>query len=76
MLVAAVSTSGGFTAGTPKPLFADPHLRAFRGTPQYAALSDGQSFVLVDSVGTETANPPQIHIVQNWYEAFRNRERD
>ena len=50
--------------------------RSVRGTPQYAALSDGQSFVLVDSVGTETANPPQIHIVQNWYEAFRNRERD
>ena len=39
----------------------------------YDVAADGQRFVMVDNLGD-----PQytMHVVQNWYEAFRDREQD
>ena len=37
--------------------------------------ADGR-FVTVDDAEDAEAKPPTIHVVENWYEEFRNRERD
>ena len=44
--------------------------------PQYDAASDGQRFLLVDTVRGGEEGPAAIHIVQNWYEEFRDREQE
>ena len=41
----------------------------------YDVLTDGR-FVLLDSVESAEAEPPSIHVVENWYEEFRDREQD
>ncbi len=38
----------------------------------YDVSADGR-FVLVDTVESEEAKPPSIHVVENWYEEFRDR---
>ena len=73
----AISTTEGFWAGSAKPLFEHPGLRGSSSTFDVSA--DGQRFVVVESLENEegeAAKPPSIHVVQNWYEEFRNREQD
>ena len=43
----------------------------------YDVSADGR-FFLVEDVAPESVAPrePAIHINENWYEEFRNRERD
>ena len=41
----------------------------------YDVLTDGR-FVFLDSVESAEAEPPSIHVVENWYEEFRDREQD
>ena len=70
-----VSDSGGFSAGLPRPLFDNAGLLAGAGLkPQYDVTDDGQKFVLVERVGDETAKPRSIHVVQNWFAEFRDRQ--
>ena len=42
--------------------------------PMYAVSSDGR-FLMIEPVESEE-NPPVIHVVENWYEAYRDREQD
>ena len=42
----------------------------------YDVSSDDRRFVLVGGVGGAEEKPPSIHIIHNWYEEFRDRERD
>ena len=69
----AVSTAAGFSAGAATPLFEHP---GFYGTESttYDASADGKRFVLVEDVEGEEAGAPSIHVVENWYEEFRERE--
>jgi len=73
-----VTTSPAFALVSTTPLFSDPHLSsATSGQIAYDVSADGR-FVLVESVGSESAEarPTSIHVVENWYEEFRNREQD
>ena len=36
----------------------------------------GQRFMVVEAVGEKGDATPHIHVVQNWYEEFRDREQD
>ena len=78
LISVAVSTTDGFSAGSAKPLFKHPGLG--RGTSStFDVSADGQRFVVVEDLESEDgeqARPPSIHIVENWFEEFKDREQD
>ena len=77
LLSVPVSGSGGFSAGLPKPLFDNAGLVAGLSLkPQYDVSDDGQRVVLVEPLGDATAKPRSIHVAQNWFAEFRDRQQD
>ena len=54
-------------------LFEHSGLRHGGTVAQYDVAADGQRFVVRDYVSADQ-EPPAIHIVENWYEEFRDRE--
>jgi len=72
LLVVETTGKDYFGAVGSKPLFRDPNLVAL--TPHrstYDVSPDGQSFVLRETVPLPDVKPPSIHVVQNWWGAFR-----
>jgi serine/threonine protein kinase len=74
MLVAAAVTTLRFSVGSAVRLFQDRSLASSGATPRYDVSSDGQRFVMVETLGTEEDKPPAIHVVQNWFAEFRDRQ--
>jgi len=74
MAVEVKTSPEAFSAVSTAPLFSDPHLAANSYQVSYDISADGR-FVLVDSVESAEAEPPSIHVVENWYEEFRDREQ-
>ena len=78
LMAVAVSMAEGFSAGSVKALFEHPGLGGGLSST-YDVSADGQRFVVVEDVGSEEgeeAKPPSIHVVQNWFEEFKDREQD
>ena len=78
LMSVAVSTTEGFSAGSAKPLFKHPGLGGISSST-YDVSADGQRFVVVEDLEAdegEQAKPPSIHIVENWFEEFKDREQD
>ncbi len=73
LMSVTVSTAAGFSAGEATPLFEHPGLFG-GGSTTYDASADGQRFVLVEDVEGKEAAAPSIHVIENWYEEFRERE--
>jgi Tol biopolymer transport system component len=71
LFAVAVSTTGGFSVGAATRLFQDPMLQSVV-TAQYAVSADGKRFVLREPVAGDSAKPASIHVVQNWFAAFRD----
>ena len=74
LMAAPVTTSPAFSGGNAQPLFEDKTAFAARGQ-QYDVTPDGQRFVVVETLGEADAGQA-IHMVQNWFEEFRDREQD
>jgi len=74
LYMVAVSTEPTFTMGTTTELFTSPDLEWAWRLPTYDVSLDGQRFVTVEDIGE--APPARIRIVQNWFEEFRNQERE
>ncbi len=74
LIAVSVTTSPVFSPGAAQPLFEDETAFASRGQ-RYDVTPDGQRFVVVETLGDAGAGQA-IHVVQNWYEEFRNREQD
>ena len=73
-MAASVTTSPTFSVGAAEPLF--EHTSAFDGRGhRYDVAPDGQRFVLSETFGEEESRRA-IHVVQNWYEEYRDREQD
>jgi Tol biopolymer transport system component len=75
----AVNVKGetSFSVDSATPLFADPGLvQPFPGTRMYDVGVDGQKFLVVTPAKDARGSPPVIRVVQNWYEAFRDREQE
>ena len=79
LMAVPVKTEPDFSFSPPERLFASPGFgRApFRDDtgigPQYDVSADGERFVIVEPAEDVQ---PSIHVVQNWYEEFRDREQD
>ena len=77
LMAVEVTTSPAFAAVSTTPLFSDTHLFAPGGfVPVSYDVSAHGRFVLVDEAESEEAIPPSIHVVENWYEEFRDREQN
>jgi len=73
----SVSSDSSFSAGSTTRLFEHPGLRPRLTYAYYDVAVDGQRFILAEPVGVSAAAPePSIRVVQNWYEEFRDRERE
>ena len=75
LMAVEVSTSPSFTAAAATRLFQHSDLRAATGH-SYDVPRDGQRFVLAETVVSEEGKAPSIHVVQNWFEEFRDREQN
>ena len=71
LIAVSVNTKPTFSVGSTERLFSDPGLAALFPQQTYDVAADGQRFVMVENLGD-----PQytIHVMQNWYEEFRDRE--
>ena len=70
-----VTISPAFAAVSTTPLFSDSHLSVVSSSRvSYDVSADGR-FVLTDSVETAAEKPRSIHVVENWYEEFRERQQ-
>jgi hypothetical protein len=77
LMAVPVSPGQGFVAGTPQALFNTPLLASVvsPGT-LYDVSADGQRFLTWASLQSLGEAPPiRVHVVENWYEEFRDRER-
>jgi Tol biopolymer transport system component len=78
LVAVAVSTVGDFSAGRTTRLFTHPgSLGRVGHRVPYDVSPDGRRFLLSEPVADDTAeaSEPSIHVVQNWYEEFRDREQ-
>ncbi len=75
LMAVSVSTENGFQAGSPRPLFRHAGFGT-RPATNFDVSADGQRFLVVESLGEEAEGQQAIHVVQNWYEEFRDREQD
>ncbi len=68
-----VTTGDEFRVGRSERLFSDPKLPG--GGWSYDVSADGR-FVMVEDVVDDDAarRKPAIHITENWYEEFRERD--
>jgi serine/threonine-protein kinase len=69
-----VSIAEGFTPGRAQPLFAHPALEKPFPKPNYTVSPDAQKFLLIES--PESAETRQVHVIENWYEEFRDRDQN
>ena len=71
LMTVAVATTPSFTSGAATRLFQDAHL--IGTVPRYDVSADGHRFVLTEPAAIAEEKPPSIHIVENWYEEFKDR---
>jgi len=74
LMTTSVSTEPAFTTGTTTPIFQHESLGS--GGAGYDVSADGRRFVVAETVESKEQEPPRIHIIQNWYEEFRDREQN
>ena len=75
LMAVAVATTPSFTSAAVTRLFQDANLLGIYD-PRYDVSADGRRFVLPEPIVGAEEKPPSIHIIQNWYEEFRDREQD
>ena len=75
LMVVEVSTSPSFKTGATVRLFQNPDFMGVDASEiTYDVSSDSDRFVLVETVESEEAKAPSIHVVQNWFAEFRDRQ--
>ena len=74
LMAVSVTTSPAFSVGAAQPLFEDRAVLGGRGQ-LYDVTPDGQRFVVVETLG-DADTGQAIHVVENWYEEFREREQE
>jgi serine/threonine protein kinase len=73
LVAVEISSDPEFSIGKKTELFRHPTLGRFV-IAQYDVRADGRQFILAEPVMSQ--DEVKIHVVQNWYEEFRDRDRD
>ena len=77
LMAAEVSTKASFRRGSVRRLFEHPSLSQGVGAmpKRYDVTSDGQRFVVIESTEEDRDDPPaSVHVVQNWFAEFKDRQ--
>ena len=69
MMAVPFTTTSGFSAGTPVPLFPDKYNREHRDNRNYDVARDGRFLMLRVQA---PPGPPQLHVVLNWFRELRD----
>ena len=75
LMAAPVKTTSSFSVRTPVRLFDNERLSGLL-RPNYDVSKEGQRFLLQEIVGDEADSPRSIHVIQNWFTEFREREQN
>jgi len=67
LIAVDVDTKSGFSAGKPRMLFEGPYLFGFDASP------DGQHFLMLKPVESQTSSITQINVVLNWFEELKKK---
>jgi Tol biopolymer transport system component len=73
IMAVEVDTKSGFSPGTPRMLFEGAYLPTPAVLPDYDVSPDGQRFLMLKPVETQTSAPTQINVVLNWFEELKRR---
>jgi serine/threonine-protein kinase len=73
IMAVEVDTKSGFSPGTPRMLFEGAYLPTPFVIPNYDVSPDGQRFLMLKPVETQTSAPTQINVVLNWFEELKRR---
>ena len=77
-MATSVSSGPTFEVGSTTRLFDHPlmtrGIRLWNAT--YDVTTDGQRFVVIEDIEPTGVVSSPIHIVQNWYEEFRDRDQN
>jgi eukaryotic-like serine/threonine-protein kinase len=65
--------ASGFSAGKPLMLFDGPYLPTTASLPFYDVSPDGQPFLMLKPVESQTSAPTQINVVLNWFEELKKK---
>jgi Tol biopolymer transport system component len=76
LMAVPVATSPSLTVGSPEALFSAQSLRFIGFYSNYDVTPEGDKFVIAEPVEADTESQLVIRVVENWYEEFRDRERD
>ena len=68
-----IDTKSGFAPGKPRMLFEGPYLPTASSFPYYDVSPDGQRFLMLKPVESQTSAPTQINVVLNWFEELKRR---
>ena len=71
LIAVSVNTKPIFAVGSAERLFSDPNFANYSPQQTYDVTADGQRFVMVKNLGDPKYT---IHVVQNWFEEFRDRQ--
>jgi hypothetical protein len=72
-MAVGVDTKSGFAAGKPRRLFEGPYLPTAGSFPYYDVSPDGQRFLMLKPVESQTSAPTQINVVLNWFEELKRK---
>lgn len=67
------AVASGFSAGKPRMLFEGPYVATPTSFPYYDVSPDGQRFLMLKPVESQTSAPTQINVVLNWFEELKRR---
>ena len=73
MMAVEITTEPTFSAGSPRLLFEGAFMSGTVFLPYYDVTPDGQRFVMLKPVESETSAPTQINVVLNWFEELKQR---
>ena len=75
LMTVGVTTTPSFSTESPQALFEHPGLLADPAVdPRYDVANDGQWFVLRETLQLQGDKPISIHVVQNWFAEFKDRQ--
>jgi hypothetical protein len=73
IMAVEVTTQPGFAPGKPRLLFEGAYTPSTALSTNYDVSPDGQRFLMLKPVETQTSTPTQINVVLNWFEELKRR---
>jgi len=68
-----IDTEASFSAGKPRMLFDGPYLPTSASFPWWDVSPDGERFLMLKPVESQTSAPTEIQIVLNWFEELKTK---